>query len=789
MRNLVLLVILAVSGFVFGVETQLLFENSDFESGSLLNWEAVGAAFDIQPVKGDNTAVRGVGSSQLQGEYWIGTFEGYNDEHGKPGDIRGDYYVGKLTSAEFKVEKPYINFLNGGGSSADTAVMIMVEGENYFVSYGKNAVAMQQVSADVSEFLGKHARIVIVDNASGGWGHVTADNFTSSDEPMAEAVKPIRADKVGNNPLPFLSKKELTLDKRFIIMPYGGPGGFGREKDLSYEPYKAELVVDGKTVRTFFIDLAKKDEEPTFWVYLDVTPFKGKKATFRVRQKCDISRVTVSDTIPGEDTIYQEKLRPRFHFTPRRGWMNDPSGLVYHNGLWHLFFQHDPYGYNWRNGHWGHAVSKDLFHWEEWGDAILPYVDAKQYPFTGSGAVDFNNTGGFKTGKNDVLVVVFSDTGHGRKELTLNSAGESIAYSNDNGLTWEMYEGNPVVTHNGRDAKIFWHEPTKRWVMAVFTSDDPTDYFKTMNYAAIYNSPDLKKWELQSKFGGRGLVGGMFECIELFELPVDGDKNNTKWVIYDGSAAYTVGEFDGKVFTPDDPIENETIKKKRGRYGMFRAAQNFSNGPDGRVVQIGWLCPGNETYTGMPFNQQMTVPVEFTLRTTKDDGICLFAEPVKELEGIRGRNYRSGRDVLLSKLPQQKEDVPDLSYEINMAVEMNGAKKLILDFSEPDAPEKVQLIYDDEVKMITSHGIGLPAASADGNIISIRVLIDVVSMEAYFNRGRVVLSMAPTPRPSTKKPRITAEGGDPKIVKFDLWALKKCWPDKAPPLPVSKRQN
>jgi fructan beta-fructosidase len=648
---------------------------------------------------------------------------------------------------------------------------------------------MRQISVDVSELLSKQASIVIVDNSSGGWGHVNADNFTSSDKPVVEPIKPSIYTDEENNPTPFESEKELILDKRFIIMPYGGPGGFGKEKDLSYEPYKAELIVGDKTVRTFFIDLAQKHEEPTFWVYLDVTPFKGKKATFRVLQNCDISRITVSETIPGEENIYQEKLRPRFHFTTRRGWLNDANGLVYHNGLWHLFHQHNPYGYIWYNSHWGHAVSKDLFHWVEWGDAIYPWVDAKQFPFSGSAAVDFNNTAGFKTGDNDVLVAVFSDTGHGDPRLLTNSAGESVAYSNDNGLTWEMYEGNPVVTHNGRDAKIFWHEPTKRWVMAVFTSDDPTDYFNTMNHIAIYNSPDLKKWELQSKFGGRGLIGGMFECPELFELPVDGNKNNTRWVIYDGSGAYTVGRFDGKVFTPDDPIENETIKKKRVRHGMFRAAQNYNNAPDNRVVQIGWLCPGNEVFAGMPFNQQMTVPVDLTLRTTKDDGICLFAEPVKELEDIRGRNYRSGRDMLLSELPPQKEDLPDMSYEIDIAFEMNGAKKLILDFAKPDSVEKVQIVYDDKLKSLTLDGIGLPAPSMEGNTISIRVLIDVVSMEAYLNHGRVAMSWVTNPLPSTKKPRISAEGGNPKIVKFDLWELKKCWPDKAPPLPVNKRKN
>ena len=190
MRNPILLFIFLVPGFVFGAESQLLFENSDFERGSLLNWEAEGAAFEVQPVKGDNIAVRGSGPSQHRGEYWIGTYEKYNDAHGKPGDVRGDTDVGKLTSAEFKVEKPYINFLIGGGSSADTAVWLKVEGKDHLLSAGSDAEAMRPVSVDVSEFMGKHAQIVIVDNVSGGWGHVNADDFVSSDKQVVEAVNP-----------------------------------------------------------------------------------------------------------------------------------------------------------------------------------------------------------------------------------------------------------------------------------------------------------------------------------------------------------------------------------------------------------------------------------------------------------------------------------------------------------------------------------------------------------------------------------------------------------------------
>ncbi len=291
MRTLVLLVILTVSGSVFAVETQLLFENSDFEKGSLLNWEAEGAAFEIQPVKGDNTAVRGARSNKLQGEYWIGTFEGYNDKHGKLGDIRGDSYVGKLTSAEFKVEKPYINFLCGGGSSADTAVFIKVEGENYFLSSGKNAVAMRQVSVDVSEFLGKHARIAIVDNASGGWGHVTADNFTSSDKPMVEAVKPLIVPEDLN--------ADYKVDKKYIILPI--------DNDEKISNIRVKL--GDKQVRFVSASLATRAAKTDWWAFFDVSEYKGKKRNVSVSHSNEeaFGLIKLSDTVPDSGETFTER--------------------------------------------------------------------------------------------------------------------------------------------------------------------------------------------------------------------------------------------------------------------------------------------------------------------------------------------------------------------------------------------------------------------------------------------------------------------------------------------------
>ena len=224
-----------------------------------------------------------------------------------------------------------------------------------------------------------------------------------------------------------------------------------------------------------------------------------------------LAAVHQADTIAGSEDLYRERLRPQFHFSSRRGWLNDPNGLVYHKGEYHLFYQHNPYGWAWGNMHWGHAVSTDLVHWQELPIAIYPHRFG-DWAFSGSAVVDRQNTAGFKKGDEDVLVAAYTSTGR----------GECIVYSHDRGRTFTEYDGNPVVKHSGRDPKILWHAPGKHWVMAVYDEADDK------RGIAFYTSPDLKKWEQQSK------IDGYFECPDIFELPVDGDRSRRKWVLVRG---------------------------------------------------------------------------------------------------------------------------------------------------------------------------------------------------------------------------------------------------------------
>ncbi|MDX2677048.1 GH32 C-terminal domain-containing protein [Streptomyces sp. NY05-11A] len=247
---------------------------------------------------------------------------------------------------------------------------------------------------------------------------------------------------------------------------------------------------------------------------------------------------------------YAETYRPQFHFTPEKNWMNDPNGLVYYKGEYHLFYQYNPNGDSWGDMSWGHAVSTDLVHWKQLPLALSH--DDEEMVFSGSAVVDRNNTTGFGTTKNPPMVAIYTSN-----SKSTGTQAQSLAYSTDRGRTWTKYQGNPVIdigSRDFRDPKVQWYAPTKSWLMTVSLSVE--------HKVRFYSSKNLKDWSLLSEFGPAGATGGVWECPDLFPLAVDGDPNHIKWVlvvninpggIAGGSAAqYFVGDFDGKTFTADD---------------------------------------------------------------------------------------------------------------------------------------------------------------------------------------------------------------------------------------------
>lgn len=375
---------------------------------------------------------------------------------------------------------------------------------------------------------------------------------------------------------------------------------------VSHKVDRKRLVLTAKGEDTLSVVVRIAEETPDYWVFKDISRYKGKKLNLSYEgSRKALENIVQADSIFGASVMYKEDNRPQFHFTARRGWINDPNGLVYHNGLYHLYYQHNPYEREWENMTWGHATSPDLLHWTEHDDVLFP--DRLGTMYSGSAVFDEENTSGFGTKKNPPLVYAYTAD---RSEREV----QCIAYSLDGGMTLNKYEGNPVIdshdkwqTHDTRDPRLFWYEPGKHWVMVLNERDGHS----------IYNSTNLKDWTFESH------ITGFWECPDLFELPVDGNPDNTRWVMYGASNTYMIGSFDGKTFVPQGG-------KYRFCTGSIYAAQTISHAPNGRRIQIGW---GRVSHPGMPFNGMMLLPTELTLVTTSE-GIRMISKPVNEVQSL-----------------------------------------------------------------------------------------------------------------------------------------------------------
>lgn len=356
---------------------------------------------------------------------------------------------------------------------------------------------------------------------------------------------------------------------------------------------------------------------------LDLGPVTGHALRFVFSGKSgqDLSAadlVFADKPFPAPKGQFDEPWRPQFHFTPPLGWNNDPNGLSYHNGEWHMFYQHFPFGVKWNSMHWGHAVSTDLVHWRDLGDVLAP--DDYGAIFSGSAITDFDGTAGL--GKN---VHVLFHTAHNDKRTT-----QHMAWSRDgrNYVKWPQ----PVInacTDANRDPKVFWYRPGRHWVLVVYGTMEGNRHC-----ISVYTSKDLKEWTLASHIPGDLMEEGkyLYECPDLFELPIRGE-TTTRWVLTAANRQYAIGSFDGRTFRP----EEERLEQMVPYEDMMAAYawQTFADAPDGRRIQIAW-CHFNtlKASGGAMFNQGMTLPVELALVRTKQ-GLRLAKFPVKELAALR----------------------------------------------------------------------------------------------------------------------------------------------------------
>ncbi|MHC4133315.1 MAG: GH32 C-terminal domain-containing protein [Planctomycetota bacterium] len=533
----------------------------------------------------------------------------------------------------------------------------------------------------------------------------------------------------------FAADREIDIEAKYLNFPVS------EEADKCLISFK----VEDEKLREFVIKLAPG--EPDYWVYLEVQDFVGKRG--------ELVAWEISDRqIKGFEAIYSDNTFPG-------GWNNDSNGMMYYKGEYHLFYQHNPFGWEWGNMTWGHAISTDMVHWVEQGDKL--HADEFGTMFSGSGVVDWNNTTGFQTGDEPPLILIYTTAGNNSRWSEGKPFTQGIAYSNDRGRTWTKYRGNPVqgrVRKANRDPKVIWWEETNEWVIVLYLRDGEV---------AFFTSPNLKRWELQST------MESFHECPELFPLAVDGDENNKKWIHYGAHGEYLIGDFDGKKFTR----ETEGIRYNYGN--CFYASQTFSDIPedDGRCIQIAW---GRVDLPDMPFNQMMTFPVSLTLHST-DEGLRMFAYPVKEIENIHGKKHQ-WKNETLKPGENPLEDVKGNLFDINAEIVLNDAEEVGLEINGFPISYNVKdklLVADkgEEGDEFSSGETMAKLAPVDGKI-NLRILVDRPSIEIYANKGRIYMPMQAVRDLDNKSLKIYSKGGNAHIKELTVYEVKSIWPEVIP---------
>ncbi len=383
----------------------------DFERTDYAPWRAEGEAFGHGPAEGtlpNQMPVTGYLGRRLVNSYF-----------------RGDGTVGTLTSPPFTIQRRFIAFLiGGGGFPEETYMELVVDGKSVRRAWGPNAAPggseeLDWSHWDVSELEGKTGQLRIVDLRRGGWGHITVDHIEQTDRPPSAR----------NQPWP------MEVQARYVLLPVAAEG----------PEIRCQVLHQENVLYYFDIRLAEDDRQTRFWAAIDLAGLEGQTVLWRLRPAATLEllqrRLKQADNPIWPEDLYHEPYRPQFHFSPRVGWTNDPNGLVYHEGRYHLFFQHNPFGIRWGNMTWGHAVSQDLVHWEQWPHALLP--DHLGTMFSGSGVVDHRNTTGF--GSEDRPAICLLYTAAGSHSYKPGPFTQCLAYSTDGGRTWRKYEGNPVL--------------------------------------------------------------------------------------------------------------------------------------------------------------------------------------------------------------------------------------------------------------------------------------------------------------------------------------------------------
>lgn len=560
----------------------------------------------------------------------------------------------------------------------------------------------------------------------------------------------------------------LDSAKKFLLLPVqeNAPEG------------KVNIIINNELQLEQNINVRLAREKVDYYVPLDLSAYQGKTISIDVAGMPSSSlcwkEIKLSDTF---DFSNREIYRPVYHHTPAYGWMNDPNGMFYKDGVYHLYFQYNPYGSMWANMTWGHSTSRDLVHWTYEGTSIVP--DAWGAIFSGSCVVDHENTAGFGKG----AVVAFYTSAKSTPWGDVQS--QSMAYSLDNGKTFTKYEGNPILTSSERDfrdPKVFWYAPGKHWVMMLAVGQ----------HMEIYSSVNLKDWKKESEFGAmQGAHGGVWECPDLVEIPVEGTRQK-KWVLicnlnpggpFGGSAAqYFVGSFDGKTFVNESPTLTKWMDWGKDNY----ATVTWNNAPDGRCVALGWMS--NWQYANnVPTRQYRsanTIARDLTLYRVGEE-LYLKSTPSPEVKKARGEKVSkpsfnvAGEYEVASLLDDNKG-----AYEVELVIQNQGASKIAFCLLN-EKGEKVSMHYDLARRQFVMDrsesgtvdfskdfpAVTVAPADTDKEL-TLRLFVDRSSIEAFGEDGKFVMTNLVFPSLPYNKMRFTSDEKGYTVKSLKVYRLQ-----------------
>jgi fructan beta-fructosidase len=563
----------------------------------------------------------------------------------------------------------------------------------------------------------------------------------------------------------------INTNQKYLLLPV---------EDASPD-VRISMIINNEEVKWLDVRLAMHKVD--YFVPVDISSYSGQTISCKFKLQTNdplhtnfspentvcCKEMRLSDTF---DTSNREKFRPTYHFSPLYGWMNDPNGMVYKDGEYHLFYQYNPYGSQWGNLSWGHAITKDLVNWKHLPVAIAP--DALGTIFSGSAVVDYDNTAGFGAG---AIVAIYTQSS--------DRQVQSIAYSTDNGRSFTKYENNPVLVSevcDFRDPKVFWHAETHRWIMVLAVGQE----------MQIFSSPNLKDWTFESRFGeGQGAHGGVWECPDLFELPVEGT-NDKKWVLlcnlnpggpFGGSATqYFVGSFNGKEFVNESPSKTKWMDWGKDHY----ATVTWSDAPDNRRIAIAWMSNwqyANDVPTSQ-YRSPNSVPRDLSLFAA-DGEIYLKSAPSPEL--LKLRDISKKRSFKVSGTRTVKEMIPgnEGAYEIELTIKNQHAD--IIGFRlYNDKGEEVDMQYDMKENRFSmdrrksgdvSFNENFPmltwtAIESGRNELKLRLFVDKSSVEAFGDGGRFAMTNQVFPSEPYSHIDFYSKGGAYKVDSFVVYRLK-----------------